>query len=276
MAFCLIGWDCSHVTEIIDWQIRPSLQVWGSYKVKESCIWQAGQAANFAQNKKKMTGRAIFEWKSIQILLETDMLSNMPHRFFSCKYCIQTEEFSPIMLPNHLHKYIEDQDVRDITSGELNVISMAGHGANNVWPKLALLVLRKHFPRYLLFGRRVHRSPVNFPLTDQWRGAMMFSLICAWTNVWANHQDTGELRHHTHYGAAPATMSKLNLQHDWACRFHYSDVIMSVMASQITYDSIVCSTVCSGADQRTTKLRVTGLFWGESTGSHWIPITEGQ
>ena len=32
--------------------------------------------------------------------------------------------------------------------------------------------------------------------------------------------------------------------------FHYSDVIMSVMASQITGVSIVYSTLCSGADQR--------------------------
>ena len=31
---------------------------------------------------------------------------------------------------------------------------------------------------------------------------------------------------------------------------HYSDVIMSVMASQITGISSVCSIVCSGADQR--------------------------
>ena len=31
---------------------------------------------------------------------------------------------------------------------------------------------------------------------------------------------------------------------------HYSDIIMSVMESQIIGVSIVCSTVCSGADQR--------------------------
>ena len=31
---------------------------------------------------------------------------------------------------------------------------------------------------------------------------------------------------------------------------HYSNVIMSTMASQITGVSVVCSTVCSGADQR--------------------------
>ena len=33
-------------------------------------------------------------------------------------------------------------------------------------------------------------------------------------------------------------------------RAHHSDVIMSAIASQITGVSIVCSTVCSGADQR--------------------------
>ena len=40
---------------------------------------------------------------------------------------------------------------------------------------------------------------------------------------------------------------------------HYSDVIMSEMASQITGVSIICSTVCSGSDQRNIKLRVPGL-----------------
>ena len=39
---------------------------------------------------------------------------------------------------------------------------------------------------------------------------------------------------------------------------HYSDVIMSAMASQITGVSIVCSTVFFQA-QKTSKLRVTGL-----------------
>ena len=37
----------------------------------------------------------------------------------------------------------------------------------------------KHFPRYWPFVRGIHRSPVNSPHKDQWRGALMFSLICA-------------------------------------------------------------------------------------------------
>ena len=39
----------------------------------------------------------------------------------------------------------------------------------------------KHFPRYWPFVRGFHRSPVNSPLKGQWRGALVFSLICAWS-----------------------------------------------------------------------------------------------
>ena len=38
----------------------------------------------------------------------------------------------------------------------------------------------KHFPRNWPFVRGVHRSPVNSPHKGQWRGALMFSLICVW------------------------------------------------------------------------------------------------
>ena len=39
-------------------------------------------------------------------------------------------------------------------------------------------------------------------------------------------------------------------RHPLVIYIHYSDVIMSTMASQITGVSIVCSAVCSGAHQR--------------------------
>ena len=44
--------------------------------------------------------------------------------------------------------------------------------------------------------RRFRRPLVNCPLTDQWHGAFMFSLICAWTNGWVNNQVAGDLRRH--------------------------------------------------------------------------------
>ena len=37
----------------------------------------------------------------------------------------------------------------------------------------------KHFPRYWPFVREIHRSPVNSQHKGQWRGALMFSLMCA-------------------------------------------------------------------------------------------------
>ena len=46
--------------------------------------------------------------------------------------------------------------------------------------------------------------------------------------------------------------------------FHYSDAIMGVMASQIISLTIVYSTVYSGTDKKTSKLRVTGLCEGNS------------
>ena len=58
----------------------------------------------------------------------------------------------------------------------------------------------KHFPQYWHFVRGIHRSPVNFPHKGQWRGALIFSLICAWLNDWVNNREAGDLkRHRAHY-----------------------------------------------------------------------------
>ena len=49
--------------------------------------------------------------------------------------------------------------------------------------------------------RGIYRSSVNSPHKGQWRGALMFSLICAWINAWVNNREAGDLRRHrTHYG----------------------------------------------------------------------------
>ena len=69
------------------------------------------------------------------------------------------------------------------------------------------------FPRYWPFVRGIHRSlgdwpfvrGIHRPLVDsphkgQWRGALMFSLIFAWTYGWPSNQDAGDLRRHrAHY-----------------------------------------------------------------------------
>ena len=57
---------------------------------------------------------------------------------------------------------------------------------------------------------------------------------------------------------------------------HYSDVIISVMASQITKVLIVYSPVCSNADQRKHESSRHWPLWGEFTGHRWIPRPKGQ
>ena len=66
----------------------------------------------------------------------------------------------------------------------------------------------KHFPRYWPFVQGIHRSPANSPHKDQWRKALMFSLICAWINDWVNklwswwfEADSSPLCHHNEKSA---------------------------------------------------------------------------
>ena len=53
---------------------------------------------------------------------------------------------------------------------------------------------------YWPFVRGIHRSPVNSLHKGQWRGALMFSLICTRINGWVNNREAGDLiRHRAHY-----------------------------------------------------------------------------
>ena len=61
-------------------------------------------------------------------------------------------------------------------------------------------LMETFFPRYGPYVRGIHRSPVNSPHKGQWRGALMFKLICAWTNGWVNNRKAGDLRRYrAHY-----------------------------------------------------------------------------
>ena len=158
-------------------------------------------------------------------------------------------------------------------------------------------------------------SPVNSPHKVQWRGALMFSLICAWTNSWVNNRDADDLRHHrAHYGVTvmilrrdpdcPDTaedMDKLSTRihqelttksqsiksesifsdtvahiTSMATWWHYCDVIMGSMASQITSLTLVYSTVHSGTDQRKHQSSPSLAFVRGINRRRWIPRAKGQ
>ena len=77
----------------------------------------------------------------------------------------------------------------------------------------------KHFPRYWPLNSPV---PVNSPHKGQWRGALMFTLICARINGWVNNREPGDLRRY---------------------RAHYDVIVMTVrwiflpMPQRVTVDS---------------------------------------
>ena len=76
--------------------------------------------------------------------------------------------------------------------------------------------------RYWPFVRGIHR-PMP-PHKGQWRGALMFSLICAWINGWVNNRESGDLiRHRTQYNVTVmllshcprVTLYRIGVSHHW-------------------------------------------------------------
>ena len=58
-------------------------------------------------------------------------------------------------------------------------------------------------------------SPVTgeFPHKGQWRGALMFSLICAWINGWVNNREAGDLRRYRAHYDVTVMLLKLCMIH---------------------------------------------------------------
>ena len=77
---------------------------------------------------------------------------------------------------------------RPCTTGDVNVVPMATLGFQ--WCSTCFSSWWRHqmenFSALLFFCASLHKS--------QWRRALVFSLICNWTNSWANNRDTGDLR----------------------------------------------------------------------------------
>ena len=79
-------------------------------------------------------------------------------------------------------------------------ILFPGSIEHNILCKYDDVIKWKHFPHYWPFVQGIHRSPVNSSHKSRWRGALMFSLICAWINGWVNNREAGDLRHQrAHY-----------------------------------------------------------------------------
>ena len=125
----------------------------------------------------------------------------------------------------------------------------------------------KHFPRYWPFVRENHRSPVNSPYKGQWRGALMFSLICAWASGWTNNRGACDLR-------------RQRAHYEW---HHYNDIVLRAMSTLhwrhngrefISNDQsygCLLNRLFWRILKKTSKLRVTGLCKGNSPGTGEFP-----
>ena len=72
--------------------------------------------------------------------------------------------------------------------------------------------------------------PVNSPHNGQWRGALMFTLICARINGWVNNREAGDLRRHRcHYDVI--VMKRMHNH------FHYAvqDLLLIIAEGLIGY-----------------------------------------
>ena len=97
----------------------------------------------------------------------------------------------------------------------------------------------KHFSRYWPFVRGIHRSPVNFPHKGQWRGALMFSLICTLINNWVSNREAGDLRRYrAHYDVIVMTGSIDILEMEISSLFELNHSFMFGTCPERTYPKI--------------------------------------
>ena len=105
------------------------------------------------------------------------------------------------IVDSHIHVHVVS--LLHMTCINRNIQALNGTFIAIVVNKYDDVIKWKHFPRYWQFVLGNPQWPVNLSHKGQWRGALMFSLICAWINGLVNNREVCVLRRHrTHYGVA--------------------------------------------------------------------------
>ena len=119
------------------------------------------------------------------------------------------------------------------------------------------IVKWKHFLRYWSFVRGIPRSSVNSPHKGQWHGAMMFSLICIWINIWINNCEAGD------------TVAPIMTSLWWVMSHGHHDI-------WITSHSNVWSTACLTSYNRKHQSSALLAFRPDVRGILWWPVVSPQ
>ena len=125
-------------------------------------------------------------------------------------------------------------------------------------PRYGLAPINSHTPK-----RATHMYTLNFYM-------MYFDSVSFTFVPW------GQVEIYVSHGFIVLTLEMSTLSWDLSGHFHYDDVIMTTIASQITSITVVYSIVYSDADQRKHQSSASLAFvWGIHR-DRWIPRTKGQ
>ena len=125
--------------------------------------------------------------------------------------------FLKVWFSNSLYSIVAWAPTAKLLSGECHWTSLmkSQHGQHCcqtiTWAKLTQTWWRHQmetFPALLTICAGNSPVPVNSPHKGQWRGALMFTLICARINGWVNNREAGDLRRYrAHYDVIVMSMS---------------------------------------------------------------------
>ena len=135
------------------------------------------------------------------------------------------------------------------------------HGKNIIYDKKWKW---KHFTRYWPFVWGIHRSPVNSPHKVQWRGALIFSLIC----TWVNNREAGELRRHR-ANSDVTVMSKTA-----SAQIYYTDPASLSLTNEQKFVIKKCRRSADSSiklsDSHRTQTQTSEVRWTARFSGHWV------
>ena len=97
----------------------------------------------------------------------------------------------------------------------------------------------------------------NSPVPGQWRGALMFSLICAWINAWVKIREAGDLRRNrAHYDV---TLMFIIIYRCFQCCFHVNSTTEILFKYQRKLDNLCWRNIDTKEVQR-FQMMYTGCY----------------
>ena len=101
-----------------------------------------------------------------------------------------------------------------------------------------------------LLAIRAENTPVpgEFPAhKGQWRGALMFFLLCVWINDWVKHREAGDVRRYcAHYHVTVMSSAWLWLKYSSRITKDYLQTILTEHISRWDHDNTLHRKVCWG------------------------------